>query len=73
MGHGNGTGRGRAGQEQIDGDAQWLSLRKTACLSLTRTGILELGMCVCESMWPSWAPVPNKPSVSVDVTQPIRT
>ena len=29
----------------------------------------ELRSCVWESRWTSWAPVPNKPTVSVDVKQ----
>ena len=29
---------------------------------------IELRSCV-KSRWPSWAPVPNKPTVSVDVKQ----
>ena len=31
--------------------------------------VAELGSCVRKSRWPSWAPVPNKPTVSVAVKQ----
>ena len=31
--------------------------------------LTELRSCVKKWMWPSWVPVPNKPTVSVDVKQ----
>ena len=39
-------------------------IKNTASLVIT-----ELRSCVRKSRWPSWAPVPNKPTVSVDVKQ----
>ena len=66
-----GTGEGRGREISIDAsDPVYLTSQSVIGFSIAESVLQSSGaVSETESRWPSWAPVPNKPTVSVDVTE----